>query len=154
MSSFESMTGTLNRKLWSLHGNAPPDKCKHFRGNENTCTGSNVLAQRNYPCDTHIDAYFNSTSLDAVGEKAFQAQLYLCLMSQTLWMKGEIEKRRSTNSFGLLVRDTCGFCLQKLCKEWSNLVLALSRYGNWTRTGQQEVGVSLNTARKIQVTPR
>ena len=111
MSSFESMTGTLNRKLWSLHGNAPPDKCKHFRGNENTCNGSNVLAQRNYPCDTHIDAYFNSTSLDAVGEKAFQAQLYLCLMSQTLWMKGEIEKRRSNDHVFATIFDRMSFSM-------------------------------------------
>lgn len=62
------------------------------------------MAQRNYPCDTVVEAYFgNSTSLDAVGESAFQAQLYQCMMGQTLWMKGNIEMRRSQNSFGILI---------------------------------------------------
>jgi hypothetical protein len=62
------------------------------------------MAQRNYPCDSHISAYFGEAiSLDLVGRYEFQAQLYLCLMAQTLWMKGEIERRRSQNSLGLLV---------------------------------------------------
>jgi hypothetical protein len=100
------MTGTLSPQFWSLHGNAPPDSCEHVVGNNNVCVGNNTMAQRNYPCDSHILAYFgNATSLDAVGEIAFQEQLYHCLMSQTLWMKGEIEKRRSNNYFGLLVSD-------------------------------------------------
>ena len=104
MSSFESMSGTLSPQFWSLHGNDPPDTCEIIHGSMNKCFGNNTMAQRNYPCDTHILEYFgNNTSLDAVGEAAFQAQLFQCVMSQTLWMKGEIEKRRSTNSYGLLV---------------------------------------------------
>lgn len=62
------------------------------------------MAERNYPCDTHIQAYFgNFTSLDTVGERAFQEQTFHCMMAQTLWMKGEIETRRSRNSYGLLI---------------------------------------------------
>jgi beta-mannosidase len=73
-------------------------------GNENYCQGNNTLAQRNYPCDTHIEAYFgNRTSLDAVGKIPFQAQLYQCMIAQSLWMKGDLEERRSRNSFGLLI---------------------------------------------------
>lgn len=70
------------------------------------------MAQRNYPCDSHIMSYFgNQCSLDEVGVRAFQAQLYLCLMGQTLWMKGEIEKRRSQNLFGFLVSTKVYFCM-------------------------------------------
>jgi beta-mannosidase len=98
------MEGALNPKHWSVHGNSPPDSCEQSFGNENTCSGVNVMAERNYPCDTHIIAYFgNVTNLDAVGEVAFQEQMYHCLMGQALWMKGEIEARRSTNSYGLLI---------------------------------------------------
>jgi len=103
-SSFESVANTLRPEHWGLHGGAPPDKCQHLVGIENVCEGSNVMAQRNYPCDTMVEGYFgNATSLDKVGETAFQAQLYQCMMGQTLWMKGDIEMRRSENSFGILV---------------------------------------------------
>lgn len=62
------------------------------------------MAQRNYPCDSHIQAYFGTTtSLDAAGPIALQAQLYQCMIAQTLWMKAELERRRSSNSFGLLI---------------------------------------------------
>jgi hypothetical protein len=62
------------------------------------------MAERNYPCDSHIRAYFGveEVDLNGVGSAFFQKQLYMCLMSQTLWMKGEIETRRSRNMFGLL----------------------------------------------------
>lgn len=104
MSSAESMEGTLDPQYWGVHGNGPPDSCEKKVGDENTCSGTNVLAERNYPCDTHIVAYFgNTTNLDAVGEMAFQEQMYHCMISQALWMKGEIETRRSTNSYGLLI---------------------------------------------------
>lgn len=99
------MIGTIHSRYWSLHGNSPPDKCEVDVGNRNHCVGSNVMAERNYQCDSHIFAYFGGTSksLDAVGEEAFKEQLFHCMMSQTLWMKGEIEKQRATNTFGLLV---------------------------------------------------
>ena len=61
------------------------------------------MSQRNYPCDTLIKAYFGETDLDLIGEVAFRQQLYLCMISQTLWMKGEIEMQRNRNTFGLLV---------------------------------------------------
>ena len=104
MSSFESMSKSLNSEFWHLHGDGVPDKCTHVDGNQNSCTGANVLAERNYPCDTHVLAHFgNFTTTWPVGATTFQAQLYQCLMAQTLWMKGEIEKRRSANSYGLLI---------------------------------------------------
>ena len=103
-SSFESISGTLDPKHWGLHGGGAPDKCYVVEGIYKVCEGSNVMAQRNYPCDTHIEAFFgNATSLDDVGTSAFQAQLYQCLMAQALWMKGDIENRRSHNTFGLLI---------------------------------------------------
>jgi len=106
MSSFESMTGTLDPEDWGLHGNAPPDRCTNIEGNKNSCDGQNTLAERNYPCDMHILAYFGNTttSLDAIGKVVFEEQLFHCMMAQSIWMKGEIERRRSENSFGLLVR--------------------------------------------------
>ena len=98
------MSATIDAKHWGLHGGTPPDQCKHIVGNENVCHGSNVMAQRNYPCGTVIEAYFgNTTSLGEVGEEAFQAQLYQCMMAQTMYMKGNIEMRRSENSFGVLI---------------------------------------------------
>eukprot|EP00934_Nitzschia_sp_Nitz4_P001125 Nitzschia sp. Nitz4//scaffold123_size70294//55400//58169//NITZ4_005933-RA/size70294-augustus-gene-0.65-mRNA-1//-1//CDS//3329534500//1125//frame0 len=104
MSSFESMVETLSPKNWGLHASGRPNNCTHGFGNENICVGDNVLAERNYPCDTHILAYFgNASSLDLNGKEAFQAQLYHCMMAQALWMKGEIEERRATNSYGILV---------------------------------------------------
>ena len=103
-SSFESVSAMLRPEHWGLHGGAEPDKCQHIVGNENVCEGFNVMAQRNYPCDTTVEAYFgNLTSLDATGESAFQAQLYQCIISQTIWMKGDIERRRSENSFGIII---------------------------------------------------
>lgn len=108
MSSFESMAATISNQSWSLHGGSPPDQCVPTRESKNSCQGNNIMAERNYPCDTHIEAYFgNVTSLDDVGAFAFQAQLYQCMIAQTLWMKGEIEKRRSRNSFGMLVSANC-----------------------------------------------
>ena len=111
MSSYESISATLSEDNWSLHGNGKPNNCEtdHLSGAHN-CSGSNVFAERNYPCDSHIVAYFgyNEASFSEIGEAAFQKQLYLCLISQTLWMKGEIERRRSRNSFGNLVSFLAG----------------------------------------------
>jgi beta-mannosidase len=103
-SSFESMSATLPESSWSLHGGTAPDSCRHVVGNENACTGTNAMAERNYPCDSRIEAYFgNVTSLMEVGALSFQRQLYECMISQTLWMKGYIETLRSSNSYGALI---------------------------------------------------
>ena len=69
---------------------------------------------KNYPCDSHIYAYFGieEDELSEIGERAFRKQLYMCLMAQTLWMKGEIESRRSKNYFGTLLKySTAGILL-------------------------------------------
>jgi len=108
MSSFESMTGTITPKHWSLHGGSDPDECIHDHGNFNKCDGTNIMAERNYPCDSHIKAYFGveENKLSQIGEAAFSMQLYMCLIAQTLWMKGEIELRRSRNYFGAYVASS------------------------------------------------
>lgn len=64
---------------------------------------------KNYPCDSHIRAYFGipEDDLSAVGIEAFSKQLYMCLMAQTLWMKGEIESRRSQNYLGTTRYSFC-----------------------------------------------
>jgi hypothetical protein len=106
MTSFESISATLSHDNWSLHGNGTPNTCAEHLSTARNCSGDNVLSERNYPCDSHIQAYFgyDELSLSKVGKVAFQKQLYLCLISQTLWMKGEIESRRSRNMYGNLVR--------------------------------------------------
>jgi hypothetical protein len=136
MSSFESISGTMSSESWGLHGGSSPDTCENVIGNKNKCQGNNTMAERNYPCDAHIVAYFgNHASLDGVGESAFQMQLYHCMMAQSLWMKGEIEKRRSKNSFGMLVSISRRSFFFRLCKRhilspqhpfWN----ASSRFGN------------------------
>ena len=101
--SFESLSASLSLQHWSVHGGSQPDTCHHLVGNENVCNGTNVVAERNYPCDSHILAYFGETDLEAVGRHAFREQLHHCTMSHILWMKGQIEVLRSMNSFGTLV---------------------------------------------------
>ncbi len=91
------------------------------------------MAERNYPCDFHILAYFgNSTSLDAVGGEAFQEHMYHCLMSQTLWMKGEIETRRSKNLYGLLI--------WQLNENWPTGGWGCIEYGPVDQSGDQVIG--------------
>ncbi len=43
-----------------------------------TCTGNNVAAQRNYPCDNYLIVYFgdNAAFLNSTGEAVFKEQLY------------------------------------------------------------------------------
>ena len=103
-SSFESTSATLSRPHWGLHGGAPPDACSGS-GFGNNCTGANVLAQRNYPCDNLLRAFFaaDAASLDETGPGAFQRQLWQCMMGQALVLKMQVESRRATNVFGLLV---------------------------------------------------
>ena len=104
-SSFESMSTVLSEGNWGLHGNpSMKSNCSLVYKNANECQGSGVLTQRNYPCDSHIEAYFGDTHhIDEVGKNNFQLQLYQCLLSQMLWMKGTIEELRSKNSFGTLI---------------------------------------------------
>jgi beta-mannosidase len=100
-SSFESMAPLLAPDHWSVHGGAPADNCttQFF----NACTGNNTMAQRNYPCDNVVLTYFPAEDLDAVGQSAFQRQLWLCMLGQALELKGDIETRRARNSWGTLL---------------------------------------------------
>jgi hypothetical protein len=99
------MSDALHKINWGLHGNSRTESnCTVVYENANECQGSSVLAQRNYPCDSHIEAFFGDIRhIDQTGEKTFQLQLYQCLLSQMLWMKGTIEELRSKNSFGTLI---------------------------------------------------
>ena len=38
-----------------------------------------------------------------VGEAVFKKQLWQCMMSQALALKGDIETRRSLNTYGIIV---------------------------------------------------
>lgn len=104
MSSFESMSGTLSEENWNIHGKGYPARCIRVLGHDLECTGKNVMSQRNYACDSHIINYFGSIPfVKEFGARAFQAQLYECMMGQALWMKGQFEYLRSQSSFGALV---------------------------------------------------
>ena len=63
------------------------------------------MSQRNYPCDSLIFAHFGTNvNLDGIpGREMFQMQIFQCLISQMLWMKGQIEYIRSNNSFGTII---------------------------------------------------
>lgn len=61
------------------------------------------MAERNYACDSEVEAYFGVTDFDATGEEAFKSQLHKCIMATTLWLKGQIEIVRGSNSFGTLI---------------------------------------------------
>eukprot|EP00439_Symbiodinium_sp_Y106_P013904 s7315_g1.t9 len=106
MSSFESMAPTLAPEHWGLHAGQSSDTCKYDVRDHNQCQGSNVMAQRNYPCDNLINAYFGDHSdsyFNKTGEGIFKQQLYQCMLSQALILKADIETRRSSNQFGCLV---------------------------------------------------
>jgi beta-mannosidase len=100
-SSFESMSPTLAKEHWGMHGGGPPDNCEG--GFASKCQGTNVMAQRNYPCDNIIDKYFGLADASAVGELPFKKQLWQCMVGQSLLLKSDIETRRSTNQFGIIV---------------------------------------------------
>ena len=102
-SSFESMAPTVDSHHWGLHGGAPPDTCTD--GFNRNCKGGNVMAQRNYPCDSIIASYFEVSGnyFEATGKDAFRRQLYHCMIGQALQMKGTIETRRSKNEMGHLL---------------------------------------------------
>jgi hypothetical protein len=62
------------------------------------------MAQRNHPCDNIIATYFGpNQDLNATGAGPFQRQLYQCMLSQALNLKGRIEERRATNQFGIII---------------------------------------------------
>jgi hypothetical protein len=100
-SSFESMAPTLAKEHWGVHGGAPPDTC--HGGFASKCEGSNTMAQRNYACDSIIASYFGAGDFDAVGEEVFKKQLWQCMVGQALLIKSDIEARRATNQFGIIV---------------------------------------------------
>jgi len=104
-SSFESMSAFLDPQNFGIHGFDDPDVCRNEYGNLNSCNGTNVWAERNYPCDSLVKKVFGASEddLDDIGVSALQRQLYQCMMSQALLMKTEIERQRSTNSFGSLI---------------------------------------------------
>ena len=104
MSSFESMAPTLAPEHWALHAGQPDDTCPG--GFERRCVGSNVMAERNYPCDSMIDVYFGMQPAgyyNQSGEASFKRQLYQCMLSQAMHVKADIEARRSQNELGILV---------------------------------------------------
>lgn len=101
MSSFESMAPTLAKEHWALHAGQPADSCPN--GFEKVCTGDNVMAQRNYPCDNIIQVYFGAMDLNVTGEYYFKKALWQCMIGQALNIKSNIETRRSGNQFGTLV---------------------------------------------------
>eukprot|EP01060_Flectonema_neradi_P011083 TRINITY_DN18146_c0_g1_i2.p1 TRINITY_DN18146_c0_g1~~TRINITY_DN18146_c0_g1_i2.p1 ORF type:complete len:922 (+),score=158.51 TRINITY_DN18146_c0_g1_i2:45-2768(+) len=103
MSSFESMSVTLKPQHWSLHGGAPAQPCSNH-----DCRGENPMQQRNYGCDNILMKHFgwkhaNPTALNVTGEQSFKKQLYLCTLGQAFEMKANIEQRRATNQFGIIV---------------------------------------------------
>ena len=69
MSSFESMSATLDPSHWGLHGGEEADNCTG--GWDKTCTGDNPMAQRNYPCDNIIEAYFGGENQPVVSALSF-----------------------------------------------------------------------------------
>ena len=98
------MAPTLAPEHWGLHGGQPDDECPG--GFERHCTGPNVMAERNYPCDNLIDVYFGTQPagyFNRTGEAVFKRQLYQCMLAQAIHMKADIETRRSKNEIGLLV---------------------------------------------------
>lgn len=114
LSSFESMAPTLDSAHWGVHGGAPdanctePDRTNPFWLDCSRAPGAaddNPLAERNYPCDPQILSYFPAVraALDAVGERPFRAQLYLCLLAHALEIKAEIEAQRARNTLGSLL---------------------------------------------------
>ncbi|CAK9039686.1 unnamed protein product [Durusdinium trenchii] len=102
MSSFESMAPTLAPEHWGLHGGQPNDECEGY-GFPNICKGDNVMAERNYPCDSLINAYFGlypDRYFNMTGEEVFKQHLYQCMLSQALILKSDIETRYGSAETG------------------------------------------------------
>jgi len=102
--SFESLSPTLSPPFWGMHGGAhAPDTCSG--GFAHTCTGGNVMAQRNYGCDDAWATYFPrnlSLALGDSGAEAFKSQTYLCQLATALQLRALVQQERSRNKFGLL----------------------------------------------------
>jgi len=62
-------------------------------------------AQSSGCTDNLISYYFDMDKLqvDEVGEEVFKKQLWQCMISQALELKGDIETRRAGNTFGIIV---------------------------------------------------
>jgi len=80
MSSFESMSATLSPENWGIN--------------------QEVWAQRNYPCDNFIHAFFGKdhSNVSAVGAVALQRQTWQCMIAQALAQKQYTEALRSMNT--------------------------------------------------------
>lgn len=125
------MEATISPNHWGIHGNSSAATCKSVNGIVNLCNGTNIMAERNYPCDTHIRAYFGTT-LNGVGQLAFREQMFHCMISQALWMKGQIEAYRSKNIYGLLI--------WQLNENWPTGGWGCTEYGPPDETGAQVLG--------------
>lgn len=112
-SSFHSLSAVISPSFWALHGASPPDTC--VGGPDKVCTGNNVFAQRNYPCDNLIVTYFGEQDFETVNEKRFRGHLYECMLAQAFDVKGVIEQQRSQNVYGTIIWQlgeiwpTCGW---------------------------------------------
>jgi hypothetical protein len=126
MSSFESMSPTLDPQHWGLHAGMAADNCTS--GGDNICTGGNPMAQRNYPCDNIIEVYFGRYDLGKVGEQEFKKQLYHCMLGQALEMKADIQARRAQNQLGVIV--------WQLNEIWPTGGWGSLEYGNTALEGQ------------------
>ena len=86
VSSFESMSSTLNEEDWGLR--------------------SSPMFERNYASDNYLVVYFNVSwpggLANSTGASNFQAQLYLAQVAQALLLKSDIETRRGRNSWGTI----------------------------------------------------
>jgi hypothetical protein len=85
ISSFESLSPTLDSSHWALH--------------------ANPMSERNYAVDNFVTAIANLTWPDAfntTGELNFKGMLYFAMLSQALWVKSDIESRRTQNNFGII----------------------------------------------------
>ena len=109
MPSFESLAPSLSPEHWALHGGAPAARCARKR-----CVGANPMAQRNYPCDSILDAYFgggggntffNGQTREAfanvTGRRPFSRQLYLCAALGAV-DEGGRRAPRARNEMGIL----------------------------------------------------
>jgi len=103
-SSFESLAPTLAPQHWGMHGGGAPDTCQ-TGGFEGPCNGTNVMAQRNYPQDNYLVAYFGlpRSGFDAVGADAFKRQTYLSQIAMALNIKMKVESKRALNCFGTMI---------------------------------------------------
>jgi beta-mannosidase len=104
-SSFESMAPTLAPEHWNIVGGSPPDSCTNGEW-PSVCTGGNPMAQRNYPAPNFFLSFYGQDQVDkvnkSVGADIFKAQLYLATLSQALYIRSDIEGRRSDNQMGIV----------------------------------------------------